>query len=138
MEFKNKRVLVLGIAKSGVASALFLAAHGARVTVSDSRGESELSNEVAQLRAKGIAGETGGHSEAAFRSAELIVISPGVPTDLPQVQQARSRGVPIIGELELASRFLKGHIVSELIFALVRLLRDVGIGSKLDAGGKCE
>src|SRR5437762_1404890 len=112
MELNSKRVLVLGIAKSGVASALFLAGHGARVTVSDSRGEAELSKEIAQLRAKGIAVETGGHSDAAFRSAELIVISPGVPTDLPQLQHARSRGIPIIGELELASRFLKGHIVA--------------------------
>ena len=112
MELKGKRVLVLGMAKSGLAAARFLAARGARVLISDSRPASELTEESAQLRRSAIATEFGGHSPASFEEKDLIVISPGVPTNLPQLMQARERGVPVIGELELASRFLQGRVVA--------------------------
>ena len=112
MDLKNKRVLVVGLGKSGVASALFLQERGARVTVSDAKTEDELRGEIPQLLDKGIAVESGGHGERTFRGQDLIVISPGVPVDVPQLAQARTQGVPVIGEIELASRFLKGHIIA--------------------------
>ena len=112
MELKGKRVLVVGLGKSGVASALFLHERGARVTVSDAKTEDELRGEIPQLLDKGIAVESGGHGERTFRGQDLIVVSPGVPVDVPQLAQARTQGVPVIGEIELASRFLKGHIVA--------------------------
>ena len=112
MDLKNKRVLVVGLGKSGVASALFLQERGARVTVSDAKTEDELRGEIPQLLDKGIAVESGGHGERTFRGQDLIVVSPGVPVDVPQLAQARAQGVPVIGEIELASRFLKGHIVA--------------------------
>ncbi|HZU42979.1 MAG TPA: UDP-N-acetylmuramoyl-L-alanine--D-glutamate ligase [Terriglobales bacterium] len=112
MDLKNKRVLVVGLGKSGVASALFLQDRGARVTVSDAKTEDELRGEIPQLLDKGIAVESGGHGERTFRGQDLIVVSPGVPVDTPQLAQARTQGVPVIGEIELASRFLKGHIVA--------------------------
>ena len=112
MELKDKRVLVVGLGKSGVASALFLKAHGARVTVSDTKPEAELRNDILPLLEQGIAVETGGHGDRTFRGQDLIVVSPGVPFDAPQLEQARSLGESVIGEIELAARFLPGPIVA--------------------------
>ena len=112
MELKDKRVLVVGLGKSGAASALFLKSRGARVTVSDSKPEAELHNEILPLLEHGITVETGGHGERTFRGQDLIVVSPGVPVDAPQLVQARNLGEPVIGEIELAAQFLPGHIVA--------------------------
>jgi UDP-N-acetylmuramoylalanine--D-glutamate ligase len=112
MDLRNKRVLVVGLGKSGAASALFLKSRGARVTVSDSKPQAELQNEIMPLLEQGIALETGGHGERTFREQDLIVVSPGVPFDSPQLVQARNLGEPVIGEIELASRFLRGQIVA--------------------------
>jgi UDP-N-acetylmuramoylalanine--D-glutamate ligase len=112
MELKDKRVLVVGLGKSGVASALFLKAHGARVTVSDAKSGDELRNDIPALLDHGIAVETGGHGERTFREQDLIVVSPGVPVDAPMLQQARSLGEAVIGEIELAAQFLRGPIVA--------------------------
>jgi UDP-N-acetylmuramoylalanine--D-glutamate ligase len=114
MELRDKRVLVVGLGKSGVASALFLKAHGARVTVSDTKSGDELRNEIPVLLDHGITVETGGHGERTFREQDLIVVSPGVPVDAPLLVQARalSLGEGVIGEIELAARFLPGPIVA--------------------------
>jgi len=82
MEVKGKRVLVVGLGKSGVASALFLASRGARVTVSDAKSEELLRNEIPALLDRGITVETGKHGERTFRDQDLIVVSPGVPDTL--------------------------------------------------------
>jgi UDP-N-acetylmuramoylalanine--D-glutamate ligase len=112
MELNNKRVLVVGLGKSGVASALFLKAHGARVTVSDTKSGDELHNEIPVLLDHGITVETGGHGERTFRGQDLIVVSPGVPVDAPPLAQARALGETVIGEIELAAQFLPGPIVA--------------------------
>lgn len=112
MELKNKRVLVVGLGRSGVASAFFLQDHGARVTVSDEKSEAQLQNEIAALLDRGISIETGQHGERTFRDQDLIVVSPGVPSDQPQLQHARSLGIPVIGEVELAFRFLEGRVIA--------------------------
>lgn len=112
VELRNKRVLVVGLGKSGVASALFLKACGAVVTVSDSKPHDQLSKEIPVLLENGIAVETGGHGERTFRDQDLIVVSPGVPADTPALVQARALGEPVIGEIELASRFLPGRIIA--------------------------
>src|SRR3954466_15719719 len=112
LDVKGKRVLVVGLGKSGVASALFLHARGARVTVSDSKSEDQLRSEIPRLLDQGITVETGGHGERTFRTQDLIVVSPGVPVNVPQLAQARQLGIPVIGEIELAARFLKGKIVA--------------------------
>ncbi len=112
MDVKSKRVLVVGLGKSGVASALFLHDRGAHVTVSDAKTEEQLHNAIPTLLDRGIAVESGGHGERTFRQQDLIVVSPGVPSNVPQLEQARALGIPVIGEVELASRFLQGHIVA--------------------------
>ena len=112
MDLRNKRVLVVGLGKSGVASALFLEKRGAHVSVSDAKSEEQLPQEIPLLLDHGITVETGHHGERTFRDQDLIVISPGVPVDVPQLVQARTLGIPVIGEVELASRFIKGQIVA--------------------------
>jgi UDP-N-acetylmuramoylalanine--D-glutamate ligase len=112
MELKNKRVLVVGLGKSGLSAAMFLRARGARVTVSDARSAMALAHEIPALLDAGIMVESGGHGLLTFRRQDLIVVSPGVPTDTPEVQQTKAFGMPIIGEVELASRFLQGQIVA--------------------------
>jgi UDP-N-acetylmuramoylalanine--D-glutamate ligase len=112
MDLKGKRVLVVGLGKSGVASALFLEKRGARVTVSDAKSPDQLPHEIPLLLDHGITVETGQHGERIFHDQDLIVISPGVPVDVPQLVQARALGIPVIGEVELAARFLKGKIVA--------------------------
>src|SRR6201982_3404522 len=112
MELNGKRALVVGLGKSGVASRLCMKAHGARVTVSDTKSGDELRNEIPVLLDHGITGETGGHGERTFRGQDLIVVSPGVPVDAPPLVQARSLGETVIGEIELAAQFLPGPIVA--------------------------
>jgi UDP-N-acetylmuramoylalanine--D-glutamate ligase len=112
MELNGKRTLVVGLGKSGVASALFMKAHGARVTVSDTKSGDELRNEIPVLLDHGITVETGGHGERTFRGQDLIVVSPGVPVDAPPLVQARSLGETVIGEVELAAQFLPGPIIA--------------------------
>src|SRR5215471_5747732 len=112
MDLKNKRVLVVGLGRSGVASAFFLQDHGAKVTVSDSKSEAQLQSEIATLLDRGISIETGQHGQRTFRDQDLIVVSPGVPSDQPQLQHARTLGIPVIGEVELAFRFLQGKVLA--------------------------
>ncbi|HMH11766.1 MAG TPA: UDP-N-acetylmuramoyl-L-alanine--D-glutamate ligase [Edaphobacter sp.] len=112
MDLKNKRVLVVGLGKSGISAALFLRKQGARVTVSDSRSAVSLAKEIPALLEAGIMVESGGHGLLTFRRQDLIVVSPGVPMDTPEVKQVVGFGLPVIGELELASRYLQGQVVA--------------------------
>ena len=104
-------MLVVGLARTGVATALFCAARGARVTATDSRSESELPDAVLKLRGAGIALELGSHREETFLEQDLIVPSPGVPADAPPLEAARAKGVTIWSEIELAYRFLRGRLI---------------------------
>ncbi len=111
-ELKGKKVLVVGLGKSGLAAALFLRRRGAQVTVSDIRSAEALAKDIPALLDEGINVEAGGHGLLTFRRQDLIVVSPGVPLDTPELAQVRSFGLPIIGELELAARFLKGKVLA--------------------------
>ena len=111
IELRNKRVLVIGLARTGVATALFCAARGSRVTATDTRAEKELGETVAVLRKAGVALELGGHRQELILDADLIIPSPGVPADAPLLRFARSKGVTIWSEIELAYRFLKGRLM---------------------------
>jgi UDP-N-acetylmuramoylalanine--D-glutamate ligase len=111
-DFAGKRVLVVGIARTGVVTSLFAAGYGASVTATDEKSESELGEAAARLRAAGVKLELGGHTDATFLEQDLIVLSPGVPLKLAPVALARSRGVPVWSEVELAWRFLRGKLVA--------------------------
>jgi UDP-N-acetylmuramoylalanine--D-glutamate ligase len=112
MELNGKRVLVVGLGRSGVASALFLKSQGARVTVSDVKSPEQLREEIPVLLDHGIAVETGGHGERTFQNQDLIVVSPGIPVDAAPIAQARALGQPVIGEIELAAEFLPVPIIA--------------------------
>ena len=112
MELKGKKVLVVGLGKSGLAAALFLRHRGAQVTVSDVRSAEALAKDIPALLEEGIMVETGGHGLLTFRRQDLIVVSPGVPLNTPELVQVRNFGLPVIGELELAGRFLKGKTLA--------------------------
>lgn len=112
MELKGKKVLVVGLGRSGLAAALFLNRHGAQVTVSDVRSAEALAREIPRLLEEGIMVEAGGHGLLTFRRQDLIVVSPGVPIETPELVQVRALGLPVIGELELAARFLKGRTLA--------------------------
>jgi UDP-N-acetylmuramoylalanine--D-glutamate ligase len=110
-ELRGKRVLVVGLARTGVATAFFCAARSASVTATDARTENEIGEAIASLRAAGVRLELGGHRESIFLEQDLIVPSPGVPADAPLLQAARASGVTIWSEVELADRFLRGRLI---------------------------
>ena len=111
IELRGKRVLVVGLARTGVATALFCAARGAILTATDTRAESQIADVAARLRTAGVAVELGGHQQATYLAQDLIVPSPGVPADDPHLQAARAKGVAIWSEIELAYRFMKGRLI---------------------------
>lgn len=105
------RVLVVGLARTGEATALFCAKHNAIVTATDTRPESELGDTPANLREAGVTLELGGHVEKTYLTQDLIIPSPGVPADDPLLMKARSKGITIWSEIELAYRFLEGELI---------------------------
>lgn len=112
MKLWGKRVLVIGLARSGVAAAELLLSRGARVTVADKRSAEALGESLHRLQHAGARAVLGEHAESLLLEQELIVVSPGVPRDLPALQAARQAGVEIIGELELAWRHLTIPVVA--------------------------
>ena len=106
MDVAGKRVVVVGLARSGIAAAGFLASRGARVVATDRKPEGELEAGALSLRGKGVELELGAHRAETFTGADTVVVSPGVPWDLRELAAARGRGVPVMAELELGFRFL--------------------------------
>jgi UDP-N-acetylmuramoylalanine--D-glutamate ligase len=111
IELAGKKVLVVGLARTGIATALFCAERGAHVTATESRPESEIAETAEKLRAAGVILELGGHRAETFAEQDLIVPSPGVPTMMPALAAARAIGIPIWSEIELAWRFLRGRLI---------------------------
>ena len=105
----GKSVTVAGAARSGIAAAELLTRRGARVTLSDTRAAVP---EAERLTPLGVKLELGGHQAGTFATADLVVLSPGVPPDQPVIEAARRLGVPVIGEVELASRWLQGRVIA--------------------------
>ncbi|MBX3345915.1 MAG: UDP-N-acetylmuramoyl-L-alanine--D-glutamate ligase [Nitrospira sp.] len=112
MNVKDLQVTVVGLARSGVGAARLLHHLGARVTVADRKEPQELTAILPQLDRSGIGVRVGAQYESALEGADLVVISPGVPTQLDALSRVRARGVRVIGELELASRFVTAPIVA--------------------------
>ena len=112
IELAGKQVLVVGLARTGVATALFCAARGARVTATEERPESQIAETAAKLRAAGVTLELGGHRAETFVQQDLIVPSPRRALSLmPRLAAARAIGIPVWSEIELAWRFLRGRLV---------------------------
>lgn len=112
MELKDKNILVMGLAKTGVACARFLAKAGARVTATDMRDASALALVTAELRGHDIRYVLGRHEAADFLASDLIVVSPGVPQDHPLLVRAKEENKEIVSEIELAARFIGAPLVA--------------------------
>jgi UDP-N-acetylmuramoylalanine--D-glutamate ligase len=112
MNLNQKNVLVVGLGMTGLATARFLHHRGAVVTVTDMAAEKDLAASVLELHQLGIRTELGGHRRESFESSELIVLSPGVPHTHDFLTCARRKGIPVIGEIELASQFVREPIIA--------------------------
>lgn len=106
---RDKRVVVVGAGRSGGPAARLLVTRGARVTLADSAAAIE---QEAEMRTAGIAIELGPHRPDQFTGADLVVLSPGVDPEQAAIAAARRAGVPVIGEIELASRWLQGRVIA--------------------------
>jgi UDP-N-acetylmuramoylalanine--D-glutamate ligase len=132
-------VVVIGLARSGIAAASFLARQGARVVAADAKGEAALAAEALALREEGVRLELGPHRRETFTGASMVVVSPGVPWDLPELGAARAAGVPVIAEIELAFRHLLGRVAavtgtkgkSTTTAALGAMLREAGLDARV-------
>jgi UDP-N-acetylmuramoylalanine--D-glutamate ligase len=105
----GQHVVVVGAARSGIAAVELLVERGARVTLSERRDEIADAKALAE---RGVNLELGGHRMETFERADLVVLSPGVPPEQPPIEAAKTRGVPVIAEIELASRWLKGRVIA--------------------------
>ncbi|UFS71634.1 UDP-N-acetylmuramoyl-L-alanine--D-glutamate ligase [Geomonas sp. RF6] len=112
MDLQGKNILVVGLARTGVAVTRFLAERGAHLTVTDMRDEEQLASVLEQLKDLDINYELGRHSAHTFLMAELIVVSPGVPMDLKPLAMAVAQGRRVVSEVELASWFIEAPIVA--------------------------
>jgi UDP-N-acetylmuramoylalanine--D-glutamate ligase len=112
MELANKKITVVGLGVTGIAVARFLKQRGAAVVVTDLAAEEQLGPQVQAVREMGIAMELGRHRSETFTKADLVVLSPGVAHTIKPVLEAKERGIPVIGEIELASRFIEEPILA--------------------------
>src|SRR3954470_9899832 len=112
MEIAGRKALVIGAARSGIASARFLLQRGATVAVNDRKPLAEWSEAARSLKAEGVGLVEGEPPSWLLDQLDLVVVSPGVPTNAIPIRYAGRRGVEVIGEIELASRFVRGRIVA--------------------------
>ena len=111
-DLEGKRVLVVGLARTGVAAALFCVGYGAKVTATDIKPEDELGEVAGKLGTAGVALALGPNAPVDLNGIDLIVVSPGVAAKLPLLEKARSQGIPVWSEIELAWRFLRGKLIA--------------------------
>lgn len=111
-DLKDKRILIVGLAKTGVSLARFLTKHGAAVTISDHKSKAELSSYLEQLQGLPVTLELGGHTPKTFLNQNLIILSPGVPPHLKIFEFARNNGVQVTGELEFCCQFVKEPVIA--------------------------
>jgi UDP-N-acetylmuramoylalanine--D-glutamate ligase len=112
MDLKNRHTVVVGLGRSGLAAVELLLSRGARVTATDTRDRAALAEAAAAAERLGACLELGGHCQASLDTADLIVVSPGVPHTIAPLEAARSKGVSVIGEVELAACFITRPIVA--------------------------
>ncbi|MBL0712756.1 MAG: UDP-N-acetylmuramoyl-L-alanine--D-glutamate ligase [Desulfosarcina sp.] len=111
-DIQGRKITVVGLGKSGLAVARFCRQQGARVTVTDRAARAQFETEAQQLQTMGVTLEFGAHRPATFLQTDLIVLSPGVPHTIEPVAAARHHGIPVIGEIELAARYIEQPIIA--------------------------
>lgn len=111
-EVKQKQVVVLGLARSGLAAVSLLLRQGAVVVGSDLRTRAELPETIGQLERQGLRTELGHHPDTLLEGADFVLVSPGVPVDIPFLEGARGTGIPVYGEIEVASWFCPASLIA--------------------------
>jgi len=112
MDLKNKHITVVGLGITGEAVARFLIKRGAHVTVTDSGSGDQVKKAAERLKSLGVLIELGRHDRRLFYNTELIILSPGVPHTAKHFNEARDRGISVLGEIELACRFISEPIIA--------------------------
>ncbi len=112
MDLRGKNVLVVGMARTGIATAKFLKAKGSLVTTTEMKPEEEMRGAAQELKSMDLSTEWGGHQTGTFLKQDLIVVSPGIDLNLDPVQEAIRHGVRVISEIELASHFIHVPILA--------------------------
>lgn len=112
LDVKDKKVMIVGLARTGVSLAKFLVQRGAKVTVSDHKSKAELSTSLESLDGLEIEFDLGGHTPKTFLAQDLIILSPGVPPNLKIFEYARSHGVKVTGEFEFCANFVQEPVVA--------------------------
>jgi UDP-N-acetylmuramoylalanine--D-glutamate ligase len=112
MDLVDKNILIVGFGTSGLAAARFAKNRGAAVTVTDIAPEEDLADQVREASAMGVNLELGRHDMETFERADHIIISPGVPHTIAPILSARTKGIPVWGEIELASRFIREPVIA--------------------------
>lgn len=112
MELEKTKVLVVGLGKTGLETVRFLLGKGAQIRVSDITSPGDLPSEVNEFRKKGVEIETGLHKTETFLWADIIVLSPGVSFNIPQVKEALAHGIEVMSEIELAARFIRTPVIA--------------------------
>jgi len=112
MDLKDKKVLVVGLARTGIATAKFLKAKGSFVTATEAKPREEMREAVEELGGMNIATEWGGHQTETFLKQDMIVVSPGVDLNIEPIQRAIQQGVRVISEIELAYHFIDVPIIA--------------------------
>ncbi len=110
-KYKGKKILVVGLGRSGLAVCKYLVKQGARVTVTDLKQKHELKDAVKALGDLKIEMDLGRHNPQLFIEAELIIVSPGVPLNIKPLEDARLKSIPITSEIEMAARLLKEPLI---------------------------
>lgn len=140
-ELKDKKILVVGLGKTGVSLCHFLVEAGAQVTVTDHKSKPELATQLEQMGTIGVHYELGGHSPKTFLKQDLIILSPGISTYLKIFEYAKAQGIKVVGELEFCSWFIKEPILAvtgtngktTTVHLIERILTESGV--KVWAGG---
>lgn len=135
IELGGRRALVVGLARSGVAAARLLRKHGASVVATDVKTKDLLGDDVAALAELGVVLELGGHRRASFTASDIVVVSPGVPWDLPELELARRSGASVVAEVELGARFVPGPIVA-ITGTKGKSTTTAALGAMLQAAGQ--
>jgi len=111
-KFKQNNILIVGLGKSGASCACFLKSIGKTVTITDQKSEDAFDEYIPEMRELGIKLELGADLDKASENADMIVLSPGVPHTLNPILRAKAKNIPVIGEIELASRFIEEPITA--------------------------
>jgi UDP-N-acetylmuramoylalanine--D-glutamate ligase len=135
VDVTGKRVVVVGAARTGVEAARLLTSGGANVVLSDAAVPAEIASVKQRLSGLEIEYELGGHKSESFTRADLVIVSPGVPGDIAPIRAAAEAGVPVLSELEFASRFCTSHILAvtgtngktTTTTLLYRMMKEAGI-----------